>query len=281
MAAATELPTTPGGAPQRSVMLPKQELLEGCRDPQGIKTLLELSETVLRTWQPVWSPFLSAPLREEAVGRLLDLAELQVHSDGGRQGAERQRLLISRRCEVNDVLERHPLPVMGLEVEGNFLFDPLEPEDMRTAIASLGISDGEIGDIWIRGDRGAQALCTPEAAAALNGKTSHVREVEIQMEQRGVEMLQLPSIRTTKRFTSVEASCRLDAIASAGFGISRARVLQQIRSGRLRLNWQAVRLASKSLSSGDRLQLQDRGSLEVLSLELTKRDRWRVTMERS
>ena len=101
------------------------------------------------------------------------------------------------------------------------------------------------------------------------------------MEQRGVEMLQLPSIRTTKRFTSVEASCRLDALASAGFGISRARVLQQIRSGRLRLNWQAVKLASKSLSSGDRLQLQDRGSLEVMSPELTKRDRWRVTMERS
>ena len=32
---------------------------------------------------------------------------------------------------------------------------------------------------------------------------------------------------------------------------------------------------------GDRLQLQDRGSLEVLSLDRTKRERWRIGMLRS
>ena len=92
--------------------------------------------------------------------------------------------------------------------------------------------------------------------------------------------LQLPQSRVPTRFASVEASCRLDAIASAGFGLSRAKVVDQIRSGRLRLNWQSVRQASKDLKVGDRLQLQDRGSVEVLALERTKKDRWRVQMER-
>ena len=78
----------------------------------------------------------------------------------------------------------------------------------------------------------------------------------------------------------MEASRRLDAIASAGFGLSRSKVTRQIREGRLRLNWHPVRQASRDLNVGDRLQLQDRGSVEVLNLELTKRDRWRVEMLR-
>jgi RNA-binding protein YlmH len=80
--------------------------------------------------------------------------------------------------------------------------------------------------------------------------------------------------------SSVEASCRLDAIASAGFGISRSKVVKQIKEGRLRLNWEPIRLASRDLKVGDRLQLQDRGSIEVMNIERTKRERWRVEILR-
>ena len=266
-------------------MLPRQDILKGCGHPEALEALITLAEGVLRTWQPCWSPFVSAPLREEALERLATLTELQIHTAGGRPEAERQRLLFSRRDEGDAVIDSTPLPVMGLEVEGNFLFDPVEPHDMRKAILAIetnhgGLEEGALGDLWIRGDRGAQLLCTPEAATQLHGRQSYVRDVEIQLEQRPLNGLQLPAIRTPKRFTSVEASCRLDAIASAGFGLSRAKVVQQIRNGRLRLNWKPVRQASKDLSVGDRLQLQDRGSVEVLALERTKRERWRVQMER-
>jgi len=49
----------------------------------------------------------------------------------------------------------------------------------------------------------------------------------------------------------------------------------------LRHNWQTIRLASRELVVGDRLQLQDRGMIEVLSLTLTKRERWRVELKRT
>lgn len=58
-------------------------------------------------------------------------------------------------------------------------------------------------------------------------------------------------------------------------------MVSQIKAGRLRLNWQAVRQASRELHVGDRLQLQDRGQLEVLSMSRTKRERWRVEMRRT
>ena len=57
--------------------------------------------------------------------------------------------------------------------------------------------------------------------------------------------------------------------------------MTHVKAGRLRLNWGTVRQASRELVVGDRLQLQDRGSVEVLSLTRTKRERWRVELRRS
>ena len=57
-------------------------------------------------------------------------------------------------------------------------------------------------------------------------------------------------------------------------------IRDRIKEGRLRLNWEPVRLASRDLKVGDRLQLQERGSIEVLNIERTKRERWRVDILR-
>ena len=133
----------------------------------------------------------------------------------------------------------------------------------------------------MRGDRGGQGICTPSAAEALHGRLGAVREVEIRCESRPLEQLQHPVQRSIRTLKTVEASCRLDAIASAGFGLSRAKIVTHVKAGRLRLNWGNVRQASRELVVGDRLQLQDRGSVEVLSLTHTKRERWRVELRRS
>lgn len=238
--------------------------------------LIDQAEEVLRTWQPSWSSFLSGPELEDA-RRLEALTELRLIRDGGRPGTERCRVQLSRSDQE---LQQEPAPISGLRLEGNFLFDRAEPQDMRKALIDLGVRADGLGDLWLRGDRGAQAVCTPEAANHLNGLTGQVRDVTLSVEAVSIDCLQWPAQRLPKRFTSVEASCRLDAIASAGFGLSRSKVIRQIREGRLRLNWNRVRQASRELKIGDRLQLQDRGSVEVLNLELTKRDRWRVEMLR-
>ena len=238
--------------------------------------LIDQAETVLRTWQPSWSPFLSGPELEDS-RRLESLTELRLVRDGGRPGTERCRLQLSRSDQE---LQPEPTPISGLRLEGNFLFDRAEPEDMRQALIDLGVTADGIGDLWLRGDRGAQAVCTPDAAGRLNGQTGRVRDVTLTVEAVSIDSLQWPAQRLPKRFSSVEASRRIDAIASAGFGLSRSKVARQIREGRLRLNWHPVRQASRDLNVGDRLQLQDRGSVEVLNLEMTKRDRWRVEMLR-
>ena len=42
-------------------MLPRRDLLEGARDPEALESLIQQAEVVLRTYQPSWSAFLTAP----------------------------------------------------------------------------------------------------------------------------------------------------------------------------------------------------------------------------
>jgi RNA-binding protein YlmH len=108
-----------------------------------------------------------------------------------------------------------------------------------------------------------------------------VRSVEVQLLARPIAALQVPATRQPRRFQSVEASLRLDAVASAGFGISRSRMAELIRQGALQLNWAVVTSPSREVAAGDRVQWSGRGELQIDEVCLTKRDRWRIQLVRS
>ena len=247
--------------------------------------LLSLAATVLRSWEPHWTPFLSGGEREQANSQLSSLSGLQHHSWGGYAGAERQRLLLApaELPVATDDLGTADLgqaKLSGLELLGNFLFDPAEPADFQAALIAAGIPPGSLGDVWLRGDRGAQAIVLPQATALVAGQTLLVRSVEVNVEPRPLEALQLPTLRQPRRLSSVEASLRLDAVGSAGFGLSRSRMSALIRQGAVRLNWQPISSPSKELSCGDRVQLQGRGELVLETAVLTQKQRWRVGLLR-
>jgi len=244
-----------------------------------MERLINQAEIALRTWQPVWSEFVPALLREEVIKIMAPLNNLHWYTDGGHPGAERQRMQCIRYQEENSIFDE-PAPIDGLFIEGNFLFDRASPKDFRKSLESMGVSSGGLGDIWINGDRGAQVLCTPETASLLDRKKSKVRDVEIRCEAVKKQKLQLPIQRLSKRLKTVEASTRVDAISSAGFGLSRAKIVKQIKEGFLRVNWEPIKQPNKELRVGDRIQLAGRGTLEVINLELTKRERWRVELLR-
>ena len=262
-------------------MLPRDQLLKGSQRSAALAPLLDRAEQALRTWEPVWTGFVAADLREEAEQRLGELSELSLSSDGGWPDAERRCLLLRRQELVGAGEGPTPAALQGLVISGNFLFDPAEPGDLRTALLAAGAEADELGDIWLRGDRGGQAVLLPAAAERLQGRTAQVRTVPVQLEAVPLGELQLPPSRARRRLSSVEASLRLDAVASAGFALPRSRMVELIRSGAVRLNWQAVSSPSRELACGDRVRLEGRGELRILEIQATKRDRWRLVMERS
>lgn len=260
-------------------MLPRKELLQDSCHPEDLGRVLTQAETALRTWEPLWTDFLDGAVREEIQERLGGLAELELHGHGGYSGAERQRLLLLRR-DAGIAAESLPVPLAALELSGNFLFDPAEPDDLRAALTGLGIPAGGIGDLWMRGDRGGEGVVSLDLTDRLNGTGTLVRSVEVQLCTGPLTALQPPARRQPRHVHTVEASTRLDAVASAGFGLPRSRMASLIRAGQVRVNWESVNSPSRELLAGDRVLLKGKGELLVESIAATKRERFRIGLLR-
>ena len=72
----------------------------------------------------------------------------------------------------------------------------------------------------------------------------------------------------------------LDAFASTGLGLSRARMAAAISAGRVRLNGRTVSRPHVELQVGDVVALRGRGELRLQSRAPTRRQRWRLQLLR-
>ena len=180
-------------------MLPRQALLAGQPRAAELEPVLQAAERALRTWQPVRTGFLDPVLRETCESLLEPLSDLVVRSDGGYANAERRQLELSPRAILeaaggdsagaggtavdhetavdHGMAVDHALSVghdlasgaqaaasalQGLEICGNFLFDPASPAEFQALLRELGATEAELGDLWLRGDRGAQVVVAAE-----------------------------------------------------------------------------------------------------------------------
>lgn len=276
-------------------MLPRQALLAGQPRAPEIEPVLQAAERALRTWQPVRTGFLDPALREVCETLLEPLGELGVRADGGYPNAERRQLELSPRSAQEPFGAKGGIagvsPVaggdaagssalQGLEISGNFLFDPASAAEFQALLLELGAEEAEVGDLWLRGDRGAQAVVAAELAARLDACEALLRSVPVRCERRSLGELHVPRTFAARDLTTVEASLRLDALASAGFGLSRSKMAALIRQGAVRVNWLPVSSPSRLLREGDRVRLEGRGELAILTVSPTQRGRLRVAMRR-
>ena len=134
--------------------------------------------------------------------------------------------------------------------------------------------------IWTIGDRGAQGIIDNLDIKHLDEKIFYLRDVKVKINVVGIDELQIPAGRSKKLVNTVEASTRLDAIASAGFRVSRTKIIERIENGMLRLNGSKVNKPTINLKIGDKLELENKGFIEILNLEITKRERWKVKLLR-
>ena len=106
-----------------------------------------------------------------------------------------------------------------------------------------------------------------------------VRSVPVKV--KPIELSEL-KIREPKKkeLTTVEASMRLDAVASAGFGMSRNKMVDLIDGGDVRVNWKEISQASYAVKTGDLIAIRGKGRLEVGEVTITKKERYRVNLTR-
>lgn len=256
--------------------LPKDELLKGVENRECLIRTIDLAEQAIKTWEVVFTDFLSPPEIAEIQTKFSRLTEVQIAVWGGYPQAERQRVGIAR-SELP--LEPSQVEVVALEIAGNFLFDTATHRDFLGAMLGTGIIREKTGDVVVLGERGAQAIVVPEMAEFLEIHLTQVRSVPVKTQRIELSLLKVREPQL-KEITTVEASLRLDAIASAGFGMSRSKMTDFISGGDVRVNWKEISQSSYHVKVGDLIAIRGKGRLEVKDVAVTKKQRYRVQLTR-
>ncbi|WP_204151287.1 photosystem II S4 domain protein [Leptolyngbya sp. CCY15150] len=257
-------------------MLPKDELLARVENRDSAARIIDQAEQALRTWEVVMTDFLSPPEWLEVQTMFRPLTEVQVVAWGGYPQAERCRAAIAR----SDLpLDQDQVALAALDIAGNFLFDAASHRDFLGALLGTGIVRGKVGDIVVLGERGAQAIVAPDLVEFLELSLTQVRSVPVKTRRIELSDLKVREPRK-KEMTTVEASMRLDAIASAGFGMSRSKMVDLISAGDVRVNWRDVTQSSYQIKSGDLVAIRGKGRLEIGEVAVTKKERYRIQLTR-
>jgi photosystem II S4 domain protein len=257
-------------------MLPKEDLLKGVENRDALVKIIDRAEQAIKTWEVVPSDFLSPPEVMEAQRAFGRLTEVTLLAWGGYPQAERQRLAIAR---ADLPLDTDSVEVAAISIAGNFLFDSATHRDFLGALLGTGIVREKVGDLIVLGERGAQAIVVPELVEFLQDTLKQVRSVPVKTQQIDLADLKIREPKK-KEMVTTEASMRLDAVASAGFGMSRGKMVDLIESGDVRVNWRDVSSSSYALKTGDLIAIRGKGRVELGEVMVTKKDRFRINLTR-
>jgi len=262
-------------------MIDLKEILKNSNYKKETEELINIANLAYKHWETYWTGFNSTYICEEILKDFENLNDFKFFIYGGFSSSQRSMIACFRGDSIpeEDALNSN-FPAQGIKINGNFLFDNATQDDFRSMLIQNGVIEEKIGDIWTIGDRGAQGIIDNLDIENLNEKFFYLRDVKVKINIVGLNELQIPVGRSKKIINTVEASKRLDAIASAGFRISRTKILERIETGVLRLNGTKVNKPTITLKIGDKLQLENKGFVEILDLEITKRERWKVKLLR-
>ncbi|MBL1209377.1 photosystem II S4 domain protein [Geminocystis sp. GBBB08] len=257
-------------------MLPREELLKKVENKEEIARIIDKAEKAIKTWELVISDFVSPPVLAEINQIFSSLTEVKVIPWGGYPQAERQRVGIHREEIFADNTQ---IPLAALDIAGNFLFDTATHRDFLGSILGTGIVREKIGDIIVLGERGAQVIVVEEMVNFLETNLVQVRSVSVKTTRIELSDLKIrpPKIKEMK---TVEASLRLDAVASFGFGLSRGKMAEAISNGDVKVNWKEISQPSYNIKNGDLISFRGKGRLEIGDIEVTKKERYRINLTR-
>ncbi len=243
--------------------------------------LINIANLAYKHWETYWTGFYSTYVCEEILKDFENLNDFKFFIYGGFSSSQRSRIACFRGDNIpeEDALKSN-FPAQGITINGNFLFDNATQDDFRSLLNEIGLNQLKVGDIWTTGDRGAQGVIDNLDIECIDEKIFYLRDVKVKINLVGIGELQIPSGRSKKLINTVEASTRLDAIASAGFRISRTKIIERIENGMLKLNGSKVNKPTINLKIGDKLELENKGFIEIINLEITKRERWKVKLLR-
>lgn len=181
-----------------------------------------------------------------------------------------------------------PLIVTAISIEGKCKEKnvDLTVDAIRTAFKSC-TTEEQIGDILIRSRDEVQVIITTELLQAWGSDTSNcplkaINDVPIMIKPVDLRMTPVrPPAATPKQVVLVENTLRLDAIASAGFGMSRNQITKHIANGLISVDDKPVLSATAKLRSGTVLTFQDKATFSIDTIDNTSKGKFRISGTRA
>lgn len=247
-------------------------LSKNSADPH-VKLVLVQAQKAASRKEIFRSDFLTPPVVEDALLAIKKLSDVEALVQGGYPQAERCRLSIGHP----DVISSVPDAVAALSISGNFTFDPASHGDFLGAVLATGIKREKFGDILLLGEKGAQIIVVPELVDYLVSSLTQVHNVPVSCSPIPLLALEFQPPRT-KVLKSVEASLRVDAIASAGFQMSRSKLVNLISSGNVRVNWREATKNGTLLKTGDIISIKGKGRVQLGEIKTTRKGKFAVEL---
>ena len=127
---------------------------------------------------------------------------------------------------------------------------------------------------------GAQLVVDKTLANYLTGNLTQIGAAPITMSEIAKEDL-LQKEEKVKIISATVADLRLDAVAAAGYGVSRSRMADEIKGLNVKVNWKEVKKPAQAVEMGDVISFRGRGRVEIDEIRgTTKKGRISVTLKR-
>ena len=190
----------------------------------------------------------------EVIGDMHEVKFVEHFLWGGFDGAERKIIVIGE--EMIDTERQEFLAAIRIKAENAFLH-----RSVLGSILGLGIKREMVGDIVVQ-ENLCDIIVVKNIAQYIINNLKFVGREKVQVSEILISEILVP-VDTSKE---VKTSLRVDAVISAGFGISREKSAALIKGEGVKLNHVLIKSAVKTIHAGDLISVRGNGRLEVVEI---------------
>jgi len=226
-----------------------------------VERMVDLARRAEERHVPVLTDFLDP--RQTRIAQMIvgGMADVNVSTSGGHEGAERQRALLVPSYYLPEP-EEFQLAFLRIEVPGDTM--RLQHGDFLGALIGVGLKRTKLGDLSVH-EQGCDLTTAREIADFIRLNLTQVGRANVYVSEIAVADVRHEPVQLQEKTFTVQ-SLRVDAIAAEAFGVSRAKVVDPIKSGKLQLNWQIIDSPATPVEEGDVLSLRGFGRVRILEV---------------
>lgn len=244
-------------------------------DEQLAAKLLDLAEGAHKSRKFRVSEFLDPHAYNVAEIIAANFDSVRLEADGGFANAER----VKAAFIADDFYGRPDYGMVFLQAAWDKRYYDLSHRDILGAFMGTGCKREALGDIVFIPE-GAQLAVEKTLLSYLLGNLTQIGAAPVTLTELGREEL-LQKEEKVKVISATVADLRLDAVAAAGYGVSRSRMADEIKGQNLKLNWKEAKKAAQAVNECDVISFRGRGRVEVAEIRgTTKKGRISVTLKR-